>query len=116
MLARSSPRSGVDVVKPALVPSSVLLALAPGVLAQETARFAAPVRLEAGGKGLGEGRLYPSPVLHDQNGDGLLDVVVGDLRGRLTVALREKGDGAPRFAKEQKVLGSDGKELDFHNW
>ena len=49
--------------------------------------FAPPVKLMAGTKGLGENRLFPSPVLHDMDGDGLADLVVGDLRGRLTVAL-----------------------------
>ncbi len=78
--------------------------------------FAAPVRLEAGGKGLGENRLYPSPVFHDVDRDGLLDLVVGDLRGKLTVALRQKGEGKAQFSAETKLLGTDGKELDFHNW
>ena len=32
--------------------------------------FADPVRLEAGGKLLGENRLFPSPVFQDMNGDG----------------------------------------------
>jgi hypothetical protein len=50
--------------------------------------FAAPVRIEAGAKLLGENRLYPSPMLHDVNGDGLLDVVVGDLRGKITRCVR----------------------------
>ena len=88
------------------------------VVAQDTPppTFAAPVRLQAGGKLLGEGRPYPSPVLHDLDGDGRLDVVVGDLRGRLTAALRLPGDGAPRFAAEHDVLAADGKALDLHNW
>lgn len=94
------------------------LFLVPSLAAQAAPRFAAPVRLEACPKKLGEGRLYPSPVLHDINGDDLLDVVVGDLRGRITFALREKteGKGTPRFSAEQELMGADGKELDFHNW
>ncbi len=79
-------------------------------------KLAPPVRLKAGDKFLGEGRLYPSPVLHDMNGDGLPDIVVGDLWGHLTVALRLAGDGPPRYGAETKVMASDGKELDFHNW
>jgi hypothetical protein len=50
------------------------------------------------------------------NGDGLLDIVVGDLPGRLTVALREKGTDARAFAAETQVMASDGKRIDFHNW
>jgi len=78
--------------------------------------FAAPVRIEAGTKLLGENRLYPSPVFHDVDRDGLPDLVVGDLRGKITVALRMKGDGPVRYAAETKMLAADGKELDFQNW
>jgi len=78
--------------------------------------FADPVRLEAGGKFLGENRLFPSPVFQDMNGDGRADVVVGDLAGHLTVALREAGDGMPVYAAETKQMALDGKLLDFGNW
>jgi hypothetical protein len=97
------------------------LALVPGalcapLLAQGEAKFAPPVRLMAGGKFLGGNRLFPSPVLHDVNGDGLPDMVVGDQFGRLTVALRQPGAGAPVFGAETKLLAADGQPLDFHNW
>ena len=81
-----------------------------------SATFADPVRLMAGDKMLGEGRLYPSPVCQDMNGDGMLDIVVGDLLGKITVALRLPGDGAPRFGKDTKLMALDGKEIDFGNW
>lgn len=84
--------------------------------ATPSATFAAPVRLRAGDKFLGEKRLFPSPVLHDVNGDGLADIVVGDLVGRLTVALRLPGDGPLAFAAETKLQDRDAKDLDFHNW
>jgi hypothetical protein len=74
----------------------------------------APVRLQAGDKPLGTGRLAPSPVFHDINGDGLVDIVVGDLRGRLTVALRKPGELA--FGAEEPIKDVEGKELEFHNW
>jgi hypothetical protein len=78
--------------------------------------FAAPVRLHAGAKLLGERRLYPSPVYHDLDRDGLQDILVGDLRGRLTVAHRLPGDGPAKYAEEKPVLDLEGKEIDFHNW
>lgn len=94
---------------------------AAGTMFQTTAMaqaptFADPVRLEAGGELLGEGRLFPSPVYQDMNGDGLLDITVGDLVGHITVALRLPGDGPPRFGKEKKLEALDGKVLDFGNW
>ncbi|HLQ36793.1 MAG TPA: hypothetical protein VK348_03260 [Planctomycetota bacterium] len=95
--------------------TSAVVALAQGApLPQPT--FAPPVRLQAGGKFLGENRLFPSPVFHDMDGDGLADIVVGDLFGRLTVARRLPGDGPARYGAETKLMATDGKELDFHNW
>ena len=79
------------------------------------ATFAAPVRLKAGDKLLGENRLFPSPVFHDVDGDGRLDIVVGDLIGRMTVALRKPGKELA-FGEETKLLDAAGKEIDFHNW
>ena len=76
-------------------------------------RFAAPVRIQAGDAFLGEGRLYPSPVLHDVDGDGRLDVVVGDLFGKVTVANRSS---AGAFGIEKQFQDRDGKPLKFHNW
>jgi hypothetical protein len=92
-----------------------VLLLATGSAVAQTAQFAAPVRLKAGDKFLGKGRLFPSPVYHDLDGDKRLDIVVGDLVGRLTVANRASGD-VVAFAGEQKVLGADGEEVDLQNW
>ncbi|MFO1078170.1 MAG: hypothetical protein U1E73_10660 [Planctomycetota bacterium] len=94
----------------------LLLSAAALAQSQPAPTFAPPVRVMAGDKMLGQGRLYPSPVLHDVNGDGLPDIVVGDLPGRLTFALRKPGTGAPVFAAEQDMLGADGKQIDFANW
>ncbi len=101
------------------------LTLASSALAQTTIpepTFAAPVRLavaspagEAKSTWLGSSRLYPSPVLHDMNGDGRADLVIGDLRGHLTVSLRQPQD-TPLWAAETRLLASDGEQLDFHNW
>jgi hypothetical protein len=80
---------------------------------ESSANFAAPVRLMAGDAYLGEYRMYPSPALHDWNGDGRLDVVIGDLPGRVTVALRAE-DGS--LGSDERVKGRDGELLDFGNW
>ena len=95
------------------------MALAAGLSAQfevvnEEQLFASPVRLMAGEKYMGAKRAYPSPVFHDVNGDGHLDIVVGDLPGALTVALR-KGAGM-EFEAEKKLKGADGQPLKFNNW
>ena len=61
---------------------------------------------QSGGKFLGMNRLFPSPVFRDMNGDGQLDIVVGDLRGRMTVAL---GQGKLQFGAETELKALDGQ-------
>jgi hypothetical protein len=96
---------------------SAILPAAPG-RADETGRtrFAAPERIRAGDAFLGEGRLYPSPVLHDVNGDQRPDIVVGDLFGRVTVAHRSAAEAPLAFGGEEPLNDRDGKPLRFHNW
>ena len=79
-------------------------------------RFAAPERIRAGDAFAGEGRLYPSPVLHDVDGDGRLDLVVGDLRGMVTVALRTSSKAPVTFGAEKPLEDRGGRPLKFHNW
>ncbi len=94
-----------------------LLACAAATAVAQAPQFAPPVRLKAGDTFLGENRLYPSPVFHDLDGDGRVDVVVGDLVGALTVAPRANAAaGAPTYGPEAKVLAADGQPLDFDNW
>ena len=82
----------------------------------EQVRFAAPRRIQAGDAFLGENRLYPSPVLHDVDGDKRLDIVVGDLIGKVTVAHRTSGMQTVTFGQEKKLNDRSGKPLRFHNW
>ena len=80
------------------------------------AKFAAPERIKAGEVFLGEGRLYPSPVLHDVDGDKQLDVVIGDLFGKVTFACREATRPAVMLGAEQQLKDRSGEQLKFHNW
>ncbi len=96
-----------------LAPLTLLLPL---LAAQEdAATFAEPVQLSAGDAVAGIGRMYASPGFHDVNGDGLADLVIGDLPGRVTWAPRLAGD-ATGYGPEENLKGADGKDLKFHNW
>ena len=88
-----------------------LLALGTALSAQ--VELAPPVELKAGDTPVGNQRLYPSPSFYDVNGDGLQDIVVGDLIGKVTFALRQK-DGS--FAAEQDMKDAEGKAVEFDNW
>lgn len=82
------------------------------------AEFEAPKMLKAEGDApmghtlKNRDRIYPSPTVHDIDGDGLKDLVIGDLFGRVTVVKRTK-DG---WGKEEQLMATDGKELKFKNW
>ncbi|MCA8957948.1 MAG: hypothetical protein KDC87_17870 [Planctomycetes bacterium] len=96
-----------------LASAGCALLLAAGGTPGDPPKFAAPKRIKAGDKFLGEGRLYPSPVLHDIDGDGRADLVVADLIGKVTFAKRNQS-GA--LAAEAAVNDRDGQPLKFHNW
>lgn len=78
--------------------------------------FAKPVRIMSGSKFMGEARLYPSPTFQDLNGDGKLDVVIGDLFGHITVAYRDAKAEGVKFGPKTKIMNDQGKALKFSNW
>ena len=83
---------------------------------ESEARFAPPRRIMAGRVFAGQGRMFPSPVMHDVDGDKRLDLVVADLRGTVTVARRAPTKAPVRFERETPMLGRGRKPLKFNNW
>ncbi len=83
-------------------------------LAQESARFEAPVELTADGAGFRAVR-YPSPVLADHDGDGQRELIVGDLSGNLFA--HEPLPAAGDLAWGPAVpLAGEGGPVRLHNW
>ena len=56
---------------------------------------------------------YPSPVLHDLDGDGQSELIVGDLPGRMRYC--EKGETDLAWSK-MKPMKADGEPLRLNNW
>lgn len=100
-----------------LLASSLALAIAAvaSTLTAQEAHFADPVMMKAGEAPLGGTMLYPSPRVIDMNGDGHLDVVMGDLFGAVRWA-PGAGAGATTLGEEGALKAQDGKELKFSNW
>ena len=59
--------------------------------------------------------LYPSPVYEDVDNDGDRELVIGDLRGYLTV-FEHDGDGSVVHWGEPAKLQVNGEDLKLPNW
>ncbi len=79
-------------------------------------QFAPPQRLTVGDAFLGQDRIYPSPVLHDVDGDGRAELVLGDLRGVLTVTTRKAAGASTAWDATAPLPGPGGAGLKFDNW
>lgn len=79
-------------------------------------QFANPVLLTGGAKPLGRGLLYPSPALFDIDGDGALEIVMGDLFGKLYVAEKLAGDDPLAWSARTPLKDKEGKDIKFSNW
>jgi hypothetical protein len=94
-----------------LLLASVLAPAGDGAALPEV-RFAAPVLMTGADRPLGGTKMYPSPAAHDVDRDGKLDLVLGDLPGRITWSRR----GAEGLEREQPFEKTDGTQLNFSNW
>ena len=67
--------------------------------------FEPPVRIEADGKPIDHGAAWGhcGPTLHDLDGDGLADLVVGDFSGTFTVYKNVGTRQQPRFARGARL-------------
>lgn len=83
---------------------------------EDGAAFAEPVRLFAGDAPMGQGRMYPSPALYDLDGDGVDELILGDLFGALTVCRRQPGDLQRGWSEASALDGASGEPLRFDNW
>tara|TARA_R110002072_G_scaffold80149_11_gene184384 strand:+ start:137 stop:427 length:291 start_codon:yes stop_codon:yes gene_type:complete len=77
----------------------------------EPATFEAPIQLETTGKSF-DTLLYPTPVLQDLNGDGKVELVIGDLRGNLFQC-----DAQPDGKwSAMRPMEAEGEPLKLNNW
>ncbi len=92
-----------------------VVAAGSAVAQAEDAQFARPVEITTAGKTYVD-VLYPSPVLHDLNGDGKQELIIGDLRGYLQVAKRDSATDSPEWGDSQMMQSVEGKDIKFSNW
>ncbi|HQZ66758.1 MAG TPA: hypothetical protein PLY87_16815 [Planctomycetaceae bacterium] len=81
-----------------------------------TLQFRAPVQLKAGEGMMGQGILFPSPKMQDLDGDGVAEMLVGDLRGQLLVSKRQGGGDSTQWSALESLKTADGEPIKFDNW
>lgn len=78
------------------------LSAAAGAVAGEAPRLAAPFRVTAAGGPVDVETGHAAPLLHDWNGDGRPDLLVGQFgQGRMRIYLNEGAAGKPAFSNHQ---------------
>lgn len=82
--------------------------------------FAAPQMLMVGNQPLNQAarQMYPSPAIYDVDNDGQLELVVGDIFGKLNIYENENGSakGDPAWSSHQALKSFDGKPIKVSNW
>jgi hypothetical protein len=76
-----------------------------------------PVRIEAGGDFIDTGACigHSGPQLMDLDGNGVMDLLVGDFAGHIHLFRNTGGNAAPVYA-EGTPLEADGKPIKVSNW
>lgn len=80
------------------------------VLTPPSDLFNPPVRLEADSKPIDHGAAWGhcGPTLADVDGDGKLDLVVGDFGGTFTLYKNVGTNTSPKYAAGRPILAADG--------
>lgn len=96
--------------------ATVAEAQAPASVAPIPPRFAPPERLTEGDTFVGQGRIYPSPVMFDIDGNGRAELILGDLRGDLTITRRTTSGSSTVWEGTEPLRGAGGTNVKFTNW
>jgi hypothetical protein len=98
----------------------VLIALSCGLSGHAVAGgeelFHAPVRLTSQGSELAKGTLYPSPRMHDLDGNGREELLIGDLFGNLKAAHADPAGSQTSWLPPEPLRTVDGEIMKFDNW
>ncbi|MEZ6059804.1 MAG: hypothetical protein R3C19_05535 [Planctomycetaceae bacterium] len=78
--------------------------------------FQKPVQLTAANEPMGNGIYYPSPKLQDLDGDGVAEMLIGDLTGRLLFAKRSGDENSTAWSQLEPLTTADGQPIKFDNW
>lgn len=79
--------------------------------------FRKPVRIKAAGEVIdtGEHVAHSGPAFADLNGDGVIDLLVGNFRGYIEYFENKGTNEQPEYA-EGKMLEAEGETIKVHNW
>src|SRR5688500_17869402 len=95
---------------PVVVATALLCAHA--VRSQEGSELEKPFRVEAGVAPISVVVWHPAPFVHDRDGDGLRDLLVGQFgQGRCRVYKNVGTNAAPKFAAEFTWIEAEGKPV-----